>query len=165
MSNPYQSPVSAGGAEPESVDFGTRWGRHVPVVGVLLIVQGALDMLMGLLLTALAVAFPIMLQTQPPSPELTPSLVGFVTVIYGGLSVLMLAVGLLSVIAGWRNYHCRGRTLGIIALACGSLTLVTCYCLPTSLCLMIYGLIVYLSEDGTRAFAAAEAAAARRFYN
>lgn len=50
----------------------------------------------------------------------------------------------------------RGRTLGIVALSSGLLSIAGCYCLPTAIGLFIYGLIVLLNEPVKRAFAMGE---------
>ncbi|MBS0210842.1 MAG: hypothetical protein JSS27_18015 [Planctomycetes bacterium] len=72
---------------------------------------------------------------------------------YGGVSALAALVAGVNALAGWQNYHYRGRAFGLIALFSNLVTIFTCYCAPTSIALMVYGLVVYLSEDSERAFA------------
>jgi hypothetical protein len=57
---------------------------------------------------------------------------------------------------GIRMLKFRGRTLGIVALSSGLLSIAGCYCLPTAIGLFIYGLIVLLNEPVKRAFAMGE---------
>jgi len=73
--------------------------------------------------------------------------------VYGGVSALAALVAVVNALAGWRNYHYRGRTFGLIALFSNLVTIFTCYCAPTSIALMVYGLVIYLGEDSERAFA------------
>jgi hypothetical protein len=78
-------------------------------------------------------------------------------VVYGGMAAVALVSSVLHVTAGLRNYCFRGRTLGIVALACGMLTVLTCYCFPTAAALGVYGLIVYLNPEVSEAFRMGEA--------
>jgi len=80
-----------------------------------------------------------------------------VPLVYGGMAAASLAAGVLHLVAGLRGYRFQGRTFGITALACGLLTLFTCYCLPTSAALCVYGLIVYLNREVSEAFQMREA--------
>ena len=68
------------------------------------------------------------------------------------MAAAALAASLLHLMAGFHNYRFRGRTLGIVALAGGMLTVATCYCLPTAVVLCVYGLIVYLNREASEAF-------------
>jgi hypothetical protein len=67
-----------------------------------------------------------------------------------------LGVGILRIIAGIMNLKYRGRRLGLTALIIGTLSLFTMYCAPTSIALLVDGLIVYMDEDVRRAFALGE---------
>jgi hypothetical protein len=66
-----------------------------------------------------------------------------------------LTAGVLKVTAGIRGLEYRGRAHGIVALSCSILAFPICYCAPTGLGVMIYGLIVYCNGDVGRAFAMA----------
>jgi hypothetical protein len=129
----------------------------VKIVAILMIVQGALECLYGLLFVAMG---PLMLAviandpgtgSQPPPPA-------WIAGIYPVLGLPALLAGVLKIWAGILNLKLRGRTLGIVALFSGLLTIASCaiYCFPTSLALMIYGLIVYFDSDTARAFLIAE---------
>ncbi len=160
MENPYQSPSAPLGPSDPMDPFQRRPGlvRHVRVVAILMIVQGALELLAALGLGAMAVLILVMsrqVQNQggvPNGPELW-----IATLIYGGMAAVALVSGVLHLAAGLRNYRFRGRTLGIVALACGILTVVTCCCLPTAVALGVYGLIVYLNPEASEAFRMGEA--------
>ena len=75
---------------------------------------------------------------------------------YGSMGLIFLVVGVLGIWAGIRMLKFRGRTLGIVALSSGLLSMFGCYCLPTAIGLFIYGLIVLLNEPVKRAFAMGE---------
>lgn len=72
---------------------------------------------------------------------------------YGSMGLISLVIGVLGIWAGIRMLKFRGRTLGIVALSSGLLSIAGCYCLRTAIGLFIYGLIVLLNEPVKRAFA------------
>lgn len=136
--------------------------NQIPVVAILMIVQGVLECLLALLLVVAGVLLPQALEIagrarQRPGggwlPDLPPEFIEIAAVLYVGLGAVVLLSGLLRVIAGSRNLNYRGRTFGIVSLAAGVVTSLTIWCAPTSLGLLIYGLIVYLNEESARAFA------------
>ncbi len=134
--------------------------RQVPILAVLLIVQGGLESLMGLMLGALGpMMFALMEQqgTGPQPPPGMPNMQNIMTITYIVLGLVILACGILKVVAGIRNLRYRGRTLGIIACFSGlGMFLGGCYCLPTAIALMVYGLVVYFNGDVARAFEMAD---------
>ncbi|HEV3340626.1 MAG TPA: hypothetical protein VG125_09720 [Pirellulales bacterium] len=154
MENPYQSPESLPGYAAAS--SGGGMARQIPVVAILLMVQGGLEMLMGGILALFGSTFAFfMVQQQgqgganvPPGPPFGLLMVA----VYAVMGIGAFAVAALKLFAGWQNYFFRGRTWGIAALASGVVSIVTCYCFPTALILMVYGLIVYLSAEAGWAF-------------
>lgn len=54
--------------------------------------------------------------------------------------------------AGIQNFRYRRRVLGIVSQVCGLASMFGCYCGPTSIMLLIYGLIVYLNPAVQAAF-------------
>jgi hypothetical protein len=154
MENPYQSPTAPLGA-PNSMAPSPRGSGlvcHVRVVAILMIVQAVFEFLAALGLGAIAVFVPLVLRqaNQPPMPN-QPD-VRIVSLLYGGMAAAALVPSVLHLVAGLRNYRFRGRTFGIVALACGMLTVLTCWCLPTAVALAVYGLIVYLKHEASEAF-------------
>ncbi len=120
---------------------------QVTVVAILLIIEGALELLVAFILLIGGPA--MMLQLDRQGADTPPAFVGLIVSIFG---VLALAAAVLKIVAGIKNLKYRGRTLGIVAMASGGLTMFTCYCAPTAIVLLIYGLIVYLNADVARAF-------------
>lgn len=161
--NPYASPelqsdLGPGGPmQPYAPVPGQGMVRHVPVVAILMIVQGALETIMGLGLVGMGVFVPLMMQTQagqdgPPPEEMT----WFLLAVYGGMGLVTLVAAMLHIFGGVRNYRFRGRVLGLVALGGGMVTVITCYCAPTAIALGVYGLITYLNPEVNQAFAMAE---------
>ena len=135
---------------------------HIKVVAILMIVQGSLEILMGLFFTAMGpLVFGLTRWTStlpgaaPPPPGMDVSM-GIASAIYVVMGLPVLAVGILRIVAAIRNLKFRGRGLGIVALACGAVSVMSCYCFPTSIALMVYGLVVYLDQQSQRAFGLGE---------
>ena len=131
---------------------------HVPVIGILMIINGVLASLLGLML-AFAGPFLLKFVQQGGQQGIRPGdeqVLTVVSIIYLVSGVFILISGIFNVIAGIRVLRYRGRTFAIVALFANILPLFTCYCSPTSLGLIIYGLIVMFQSDVVRAFALSE---------
>ena len=135
--------------------------NQVPIVAILMIVQGALEFLMGGFLVVMAIIVPPMMEDMmrrqpggppPGMPFMPADFATFAMAIYLAMGVAGLLAAPLRIIAGIRNLLYRGRTLGITAMFVGLLSGLTCYCAPTSLGVLIYGLIVYFNQQTARAF-------------
>lgn len=163
--NPYEAgiPESDGPVQPDQPlpprDAG--WIRQVPVVAILMIVQGGLEIIAGIFYAAMGPFMMKMMsfanenvppeaamQNQQPPEEMMWVLVA----VYGGMGAVAIICGLLKVVAGIRNLSYKGRVLGFVALGSGLLSSITCYCAPTAIGLAVYGLIVYANSDVARAF-------------
>jgi hypothetical protein len=136
--------------------------RQVQVVAILMIVNGALVSLMGLLYICLGPAMFALMKLGPAGtgPGGRPNPAGpstaeatFLSAFYVVIGLPVLAAGILNIVAGIRSLKYRGRILALVALFSNLAPLFTCYCLPTSLGVMIYGLIVFFQSDVADAFA------------
>jgi hypothetical protein len=137
----------------------------VQVVAILMIVHGTLVSLMGAVYVvegpAICVSF-----WAPNSGIFAPSgrvafdLINILFPIYAVIGLPVLAVGILNSVAGTRCLRLRGRILALVALFSNVVPVFTCYCLPTSVGLMIYGLIVLFRSEVAYAFAEVAACAA-----
>jgi hypothetical protein len=130
-------------AHAASVDRGLI--GHVPIIAILLIVQGILE----LLFCVLGFGF-LALSYLGPQKEFT-GLRG-VGILMAAISAPALISGLLRIVAGVFNLQYRRRGLGMVALCVGLLTMLTAYCAPTAIALAIYGLIVYVNDPVIMAF-------------
>ena len=164
MSNPYEAPSgdisTTSGTGPLPPPHEPGLVGQVRIVSILMMVQGSLDLLVGLGLIGMGVFMGIAMreaimenpqfqQGNGPSPDF---MVNMMSGIYGGLGVVVGIIGALNIFAGYRNWKFKGRTLGALSLVAGLGTVLTCYCAPTSLALCIYGLIVYLNAPVAAAF-------------
>jgi hypothetical protein len=153
MENPYQSPPDLVGQAAASSGGGLA--RQIPVVAILLMVQGGLEVLMSGICALAGGTFAVLAtqQGQQGAPNAPPQAFGWVMVaVYAVMGCGAFCAAAIKLFAGWRNYSFRGRTWGIAALASCVISLVTCYCFPTALALMVYGLIVYLGAESGWAF-------------
>jgi hypothetical protein len=141
----FREPVAAG-----TSPLGRGLVGHVPIIAIGLIVQGALELGFALLLLFVGLMFA--LATDPELAKMRP-----MSGIMFGLAAPALACSVLRIVAGLYNWRYRGRILGMAALGVGLLTMVTCYCAPTSIGLAVYGLIVYLNDSVIAAFALGDA--------
>jgi hypothetical protein len=133
--------------------------RQVPVIAILMLVQAALEILAGgIFLLAAAFVPEILDQAQKQGggpggmPGMPFGIKEFARTLYIIFATAALLAAPLRVVAAIKNFRYRGRGLGIAALFVGGLSIGTCYCAPTSIGVMIYGLIVYFNGDTARAF-------------
>jgi hypothetical protein len=164
--NPYQSPnfsdlpqCNFGSANPELSSSILTQQR---VVAILMMIQGTLSVLMGLVFIGAAIMLPQLItadmqrQARPPGGPNTDQMMWILLGTYSVMGACGIIPGLLLIYAGFQNLWLRGYTLGIVALSSGAISLGTCYCLPTALALLIYGLIIYLNVTTKKAFALAK---------
>jgi hypothetical protein len=129
--------------------------RQIKVVAILLMVEGGLELLMGIFLCILGPAMTAFMRAAPPpstaggGPPPPPELFAAIYIAMGAPTVV---AGILKVIGGIRNVSLKSRTLGFVALGSSVLSLSSCYCIPTAIALGVYGLIVYVNERSAEAF-------------
>ncbi|MCI0458139.1 MAG: hypothetical protein L0Z62_14340 [Gemmataceae bacterium] len=134
--------------------------HQIPVVAILMIVQGTLELLMAALLYFGAFFVPALFGQMQQNPAFGPgarpedleAMRTILPLVYGSMGTAALIAGVLHLVAGIRNLSYRGRTLGLVALFLGLVSIGTCYCAPTTIGLTIYGLIVYFNAQSIRAF-------------
>ena len=162
--NPYQpppfdpkqfqdQPLYSGAA---ASDYG--WVNQVRIFAILSAVQGMLEIPMGLFTTGMGFALPALMkwaeaQDKQAAKEAPPEammwmLGGFYLVI----GIPVLASGILRIVAAVKNYRFRGRTLGMVAIIAGMSSMLSCYCAPTAIGLLVYGLILFMNPAVKAAF-------------
>jgi hypothetical protein len=132
---------------------------QIRVIAILMIVHGSLCVFLGIGLAIMSVFLPSLIiaqqQKMPPQPNgVTPPQMQIMLVaVYGGMAAAGIIPGLLQIVAGIANLRLKGRVFGIVALVSGMLSVGTCYCTPTAVGLLVYGLIIYLNETTKQVFA------------
>ena len=126
---------------------------QVKVVAILMIVQGSLALVAGFGLMAAGGLAAISVTAAPSNQPKGDAVAGMIAVafyvIYG---LVVLIVGALNLFGGIKGLQFRGRVLALVALFGNIIPIFTCYCAPTSLGVMIYGLIVMFQADVAEAF-------------
>lgn len=126
---------------------------QVQVVSILMIVQGALTLIMGFVYVGMGLISVAGVANAPPAQRSEDETIGMIVMaLIAILGVGMMIVAALNIFGGIRAMSFRGRTLAIVALFSNLLGVFTCYCTPTSLGVMIYGLIVLFNGEVARAF-------------
>lgn len=159
MSNPYQPPAydpkyfaDAPYAPPTPSGFG--WVSQVRIVAILNIVQGALELPMGLIMVGAAIFMPYFFASEKAAGRggMPAGMEWVIPVVYSTIGIPILLSGGLRIYAGVQNFRFRSRILGIVSFALGLVSMMGCYCAPTSIAVLVYGLIVYLNPAVVAAF-------------
>lgn len=122
---------------------------QVKVVSILMMVQGGLAILMGLLQVVGSAANLAGVGSRPPGNETLFNILFGLQLLLG---LAVLVVGPLTIFAGIKASKFQSRKLALVALFANILPIFTCYCAPTSLAVMIYGLIVMFNAQVAEAF-------------
>ncbi|MBM4003082.1 MAG: hypothetical protein FJ295_07295 [Planctomycetes bacterium] len=162
MSSPYTTPADLDPGTLPAIKLAVNnkgLVGHVRVLAILMIVSGGLELFLAAIFVVLSFAFPTMFAAfdqnqQPPrpnspDPKVFVHIVGGVYLAVGGV---IMAVSLLRIYAGFRLFRFRNRVVGISSLVFGLTTSLTLYCIPISVGLLIYGLIVLLDKPVAAAF-------------
>ncbi len=127
--------------------------NQVTVLAILMIVQGAFELIYGAFMAVAAAFIPAMMQAQMEAEgENIGQMRLFMLVVYGVMGAVSFITGGMHIYGGIRIYRFQNRILGLVALAVGILDIGNCYCLPTAFALGIYGLIVLVNAPVVTAF-------------
>jgi hypothetical protein len=131
--------------------------KQVPIVAGLLIAQGVGECLMGLFYVVMGPLMKTMMgrgayREISSAPGMPPGFENYMLIFYVVAGLLTVTAGVLGIVAGIKGLKYRGRMLGLVGLISGVTTFLSCYCFPTALILLVYGLVVYLNSDVVRAF-------------
>lgn len=162
MSNPYQPPSydpkyfqDQPYAHAPVINPGYGYVSQVRVVAILNCVQGGLEIPLGLMLTVAAVFVPWAIRQDRANgggAEPPPEMEWILGAGYGIIGGALLICGILRIYAGIQNYRFRQRTVGLVSFFVGLASMIACYCAPTSIGVLVYGLIVYMNPAVKAAF-------------
>ena len=126
--------------------------NQVTVIGILMIVNGSLATLLGTLIAIMGpVMFSLFSQQAAPMPQEAQQFMTVVSVFYVIYGSVIAIAGIMNIAGGISALRVRSRNFVITALFFNIGALCS-YCLPTSLGLMIWGLIVMFQSDVAHAF-------------
>lgn len=138
--------------------YGARMVAHAPVFAIFLMIHGAVLSIAGAFFLLYGGSLGVSFGTMPePTGQGTEGVRSIENMVVGLLLVVAighLVAGVLQLWAGWRMRTFRSRPLVFTALIAGLITVVGCYCLPTSMGILIWGLIVVLHPAVAERFAA-----------
>jgi Na+/phosphate symporter len=149
--NPFSPPVMSGPAfdGPGLVPERDAYLPQIPVVGVLMIVQGALEVLYSVF--CLGVGFVLLFGQMPRQEnELPPEFLGMGMVIFG---VVVVLLALLRIVSGVWVFRHRRRILALVTNGLGLAAMLTCYCAPSAIAICIYSFIILFQPSVVAAFA------------
>lgn len=152
--------------DPSGRQPGLGYIRQIQILAIMTFIQGALLSLMGIVCIAYAFLLANMQAMMPPAERARMQaqsgpmfeVMGWVT---GGVGAVVLIIAMLHIVAGYRSLKYRGRIFTMVVWLSGLLASITCYCAPTSIGLVIWGMIVFLNPAVARAFELAEAGETR----
>lgn len=144
--NPYAAATIQSTNNPNGLPMPTGGGlvNHVMVVGILQIVFGVMELVMGALLIFYAFVFSMILPNMknggaaPPPPEM----IFWMSLGCGVGGGVVLLFSFLRIWSGINCFWFKNRTLTLISLIGGLVTSLTCYCAPFSIGIGVYGMIV-----------------------
>jgi hypothetical protein len=131
---------------------------QITVVGILMIINGVFAALAGIVVALMGPLMFSMFRQMPPGPGGGPpqGFIDMISLMYLLMGTVTMIGGAMNIVGGARALVFRNRALVITALFFNITPMFNCYCLPTSLGIMIYGLIVMFQPDVAQAFALAE---------
>ncbi len=149
--NPFSPPVisvpafNGSGFEPPK----DAYLPQIPVVGILMIVQGSLETLYSLFCFGMGF---VLIYSEIPQDrnQLPPEMLGAGMVIYGAVVGLL---SLLRIASGIFVFRYRRRTLALVTNGLGLATMLTCYCAPSAIAICIYSFIILFQPSVVAAFA------------
>lgn len=158
--NPYSSPLSqsTGGYYGTGAPGNDTFVKQVPVVGILMIVGGSMELLTGVFYAVMGFLLPSFVISQGQNPgQLPPEQLELMQQVlfwtYIGMGSGGMIGGILRLIGGIQVLRFRTYILGIIGNIAGLAGVSTCYCSPISLGFSIYGLIILFQSSVRREFA------------
>lgn len=128
---------------------GTGLVSHVRLVAILNAVEGALELGVagfGLFVGVILLLVPAEVQRQGGGNPMV------LAAIYLTVGSVNLILGSLRLLASWRNYFFHNRTLGLVSLGVGLLSVFAGCCAITSIGVAVYGLVVFFDAAVIDAF-------------
>jgi hypothetical protein len=117
-----------------------------------MIVQGILEIMMGIMLSGMGTLFAFIDKFDKGERPLPENMRLFMMIIYGALGLLVLVAGGVRIAGGIGVLRHRWRKLALVANIIGFGSAITCYCGPSAIGLGIYGLIVLMHPSVIQLF-------------
>ena len=165
--NPYSADadVNPRGDHHIKLPDGQKRGKvgQVTILGILMAIYGGILGMAGLGMIAYGLLMPEALKNNPAfkdnpafqnDPNMPPpeEFMEIMAMAMGGIGVGLCVAALLYFISGIMVTKFSGRGFALFTLSAGLLTILFCYCLPTSIGMFAYGLIVLVDPSVKMAF-------------
>ena len=133
--------------------------RLVPTLGILMLIHGVVLVLVSVLflfgvglLNIGLLSVPARAPAHPgdPPPE---AVLAMADVVYAVMILGALVPGIMQIFGGYFVYNGRRYRFAMAALFAGLTSMCVCYCGPTAVGLLVFGLIVLLDNDVKQEFA------------
>ncbi|MEZ6135343.1 MAG: hypothetical protein R3C53_10580 [Pirellulaceae bacterium] len=159
-----ENPINPYAATPASVDASDPAFAHYPqigeaamvnqvmVVGILQIVLGCMELMMAGTLFFGSFVIQYGAFSQGPAPGPPPEALYVMLAYYWIVGGLVLVFSIMRIASGIGCFRFRGRTWMIVSLIGGTVSVLTCYCLPFTIGVCIYGCIVMFNSGVAKAF-------------
>ena len=152
--NPYAATVPQIPFDPNALPGSSGLVNQVMVVGILQIVFGAMELLMGGFLLFYAVFFAFIMPNMPNAATNSPppEAMFWISIGFAVGGIIVFGFSILRIVSGIYSFWFKQRRLMMISLIGGMVTVFTCYCSLFSLGVGIYGLIVMLDPAVRQAY-------------
>ena len=142
--NPYAASIPQTSLDPNTAFQSGGLVNQVLVIGILQIVLGVMELMMAGLLIFYAILFGFVMPNMdnPNSEEIPPEAMFWIALGCGVGGAVVLVFALLRIVAGTYSFWFKQRTMMMVSLIGGMITVFTCYCSLFSVGVGIYGLIV-----------------------
>lgn len=131
--------------------------KQLPVLGVLVIVQGALEAMLALLGIFMVVVMWMVENQAQLKNEFRNAGGGLqpvvMIVVYGVVAVVMTALSIIRIGSGIAILRRKNRMFAIVSTIICVGSVFTCYCAPTSIAICVYAMILLFHPTVERAFA------------
>lgn len=146
-------------------DFGML--SHMKPFGICMLVQAGLEILWALVCILIATVLPEFLSKLQQGPNRPPAdFKEIMLIAYGSMGVVILGIAILRIFAALKVMQYQGRILAFVSLGSGMLSfLAGCYCLPTAIGLLVWGIIILINEPVKQAFEMRAAGTSKRRIN
>lgn len=124
---------------------------QLPVLGVLMMVQGALVVMLGAI-WLLGGGFAGLGIFLDPQAEADAAAGVAVLGVFGCFAMCMVGAGVIGIIAGWKARQGRARTLVWVGLFTAAFGGINMLCWMTGIGLLVFGIIVLIDPDVQRHF-------------
>ena len=149
--NPYAASIPQNSFDPNSPFQGGGLVNQILVVGILQIVLGVMELMMAGLLIFYAVLFGFVMPNMDNGnrEEIPPEAMFWIAIGCGAAGAIVLVFAVLRIVSGTYSFWFKQRTMMMVSLIGGMVTVFTCYCALFSVGVGIYGLIV-MWDPGVR---------------